>query len=280
MFKKIAIIGVGLIGGSIGIACRKEGIAKQVIGIGRRRSSINKAKRLGAIDIGTLSVKRGVRESDLIIVATPVNIVIDKIKECVKFLDGNAIIIDVTSIKSEIVDKADKIVKNKKGISFVGTHPMAGSEESGVAVARADLFKNSACIITPSKYTDKASLAKVKRFWQALGAGIKTMPASQHDMVVGSLSHLPHIIAFAVCASVDPGHIPLAGNSFRDLTRVAKSDPSMWADIFLQNKAGLKKALGAFNKTIDLFLSDVDNNRRNKLIKKIEASRLKRISVG
>lgn len=280
MFNKISIVGVGLIGGSIGMACRKKRIARQVVGIGRRRSSINKAKKLGAVDKTTLSLKKGIEESDLIIISAPVNIVVEKIKECARFAKKGAVIIDVTSIKADIVKQADKIIRNKQGISFVGTHPMAGSEESGVSVARSDLFKNSICIITPSKYTKNSTLTKAKRFWTALGARVEIMPASKHDLVVAQISHLPHLLAYSLCASVPVKGMHLAGGGFKDFTRIAKSNPKMWAEIFIQNKADILRARNIFEKNIKLLQSDIIKNEEARLLKRLTLAKRKRDSIG
>ncbi len=280
MFRKISIVGVGLIGGSIGMACRKKRIARQIMGIGRRRSSINKALRMKAVDKATLNMKKGIEGSDLIIVATPVGIVIEKIKECAKYAKGDVVIIDVTSIKERIVKEADRILKNKKGISFVGTHPMAGSEESGVLVATADLFKNSTCIITPSKHTERKALIKIKRFWKALGANIVTMPAPKHDLAVAYISHLPHLLAYSLCTAVPLECICLAGGGFKDLTRIARSNPGMWREIFMQNKFNIIKAAKFFEKNIKLLQSDMVKNNKAGLLKMLTSGKQKRDSIG
>ena len=280
LFKKISIVGVGLIGGSIGMACRKKKIAREVVGIGRRRSSINKAEKLGAIDKGTLNLKEGIEEGDLIIISTPINIVTEKITECARFAKKGAIIIDVASIKVKIVKGADKIIKNKEGISYVGTHPMAGSEESGVSVAKPDLFKNAICIITPSKYTEDSALKKVKRFWRMLEAKIEIMPASKHDLAVAQISHLPHLLAYGLCASIPIEGARLAGSGFKDFTRIAKSDPKMWAEIFIQNKANIMRARNIFEKYIKLLQSNIIKKDEIGLLKRITSAKEKRDSIG
>lgn len=262
------------------MACRKKKIARQIVGIGRRRSSINKALKLRAIDKGTLNLKKGIEGSDLIIVSTPVGIVVEKIKECIEYAKGKAIIIDVASAKEKIVKEADKIIKNKKDISFVGTHPMAGSEESGVSVAEPDLFNNSICIITPSEHTKGQALVKVKRFWKTLGARIETVPASRHDLVVARISHLPHLLAYSLCASVHLKDIRLAGSGFKDVTRIAKSNPWMWCDIFMQNKSNIIKAKDIFEENIKLLQSDIIKNNKARLIKRLISGKQRRDSIG
>lgn len=279
MFNKISIVGVGLIGGSIGLVCRKKKLAKQIVGIGRRKSSINKALKAKTIHEGTLNLKQGVKDSDLIIVSTPVAIVIKKIKECIKNTNKNTIIIDVTSIKEPIVSQIDKLVKLKEHISFVGTHPMAGSEERGVLVARPDLFEDSVCIITPSKNTNKKALKKVNRFWKLLGARIVMISPKDHDVAVACISHLPHLIAFSLCASIPKDLIKLSGSGFKDMTRIAKSDPGMWSDIFRLNKANIIKSKALFDKHIKLFQSDIAKSKNTNLLKRLRIARQKRESL-
>ncbi|MBN1405903.1 MAG: prephenate dehydrogenase, partial [Candidatus Omnitrophica bacterium] len=211
LFKKVSIIGVGLIGGSLGMAIRKKKIAARVIGIGRRRSSISKALKLGAIDEATLDLKKGLKGSDLVIISAPTGLVADKIKESVRHINKPAIIIDVASVKERIVARAEKIIRGRKGLCFIGTHPMAGSDETGVSMARPDLFDGAVCIITPTKYTNAAALNKIKKLWQAAGSKIKIMSTKEHDLSVSKVSHLPHLIAYALCSSCVGKDISLAG---------------------------------------------------------------------
>ena len=280
LFKRISIVGVGLIGGSIGMACRDKGITSEVIGVGRRRSSINKALKLGAIDKGTLNLKCGISKSDLIIVSTPVAVVIKKIKECIRYAKTEAVIIDVTSVKTPIVEAIDKIIKRKKGIYFIGTHPMAGSEESGVAVARRDLFKNSMCIITPSKHTNKMALSKINSFWKAIGAKTEIMPCEKHDLAVAHISHLPHLLAYSLCAPVLSRNMRLAGPGFKDMTRIAKSSPSMWRDIFIFNKTNIAKAKEAIDKNIKALQSAMLRNDADMVLNKLNAAKRQREKLG
>ncbi len=182
MFERIAIVGVGLIGGSIGLAVRKNRLASKVIGIGRRKISIDKAIKRGAIDSGTLNLKQGIKDADLIIIATPVDKVEAKITEAAKYAKKGAIVIDVNSTKQRIVDSAEKCLP--EDIFFVGTHPIAGSEQAGVFSSDAELFKGNICVMTPTSRTDKKALKKLKSFWRDIGAEVRIMSPKVHDDIV------------------------------------------------------------------------------------------------
>lgn len=278
MFKKIAIVGVGLIGGSIGITARKKNLAEEVIGIGRRRSSIKKATAIGAIDKGGLDIERGVKEADLVIIATPVDKVMTKIKEAAGYLRKGAIIMDVNSTKEEVVRYADSIMP--EGVYFVGSHPIAGSEESGVLSACPDLFKDTVCILTPSRYTEKKALDKIKRFWERLGAKTELFTPAAHDRIVARISHLPHLLSFCLCATVSSKEVRITGPGFRDTTRIAKSSPHMWSDIFLQNRENLLRSVTDFERNLKKLKSDIRKKRRLALINRLNQARRRRDSIG
>ncbi len=279
LFRRISIVGVGLIGGSIGLAIKKKKIAAEVTGIGRRRSSIAKAVKLGAVSSATLDVKKGVEKSDLIIVCTPVNIAVSKIKECARYAKPGAVIMDVTSVKAPIVEKAEAVCRKNK-IFFVGAHPMAGLEESGVSAAKADLFKGAVCIITPTKSTNPKAFSKVRRFWSLLGSKIEIMPAGKHDAAVALISHLPHLIAYTICACADAESLKLAGPGFKDMTRIAKSNPVMWHDIFMANKKGIIESKNAFDREMNNLKNFISKGNSKSLFKTLSAAKRKRDVIG
>ncbi|NQT95757.1 MAG: prephenate dehydrogenase [Candidatus Omnitrophica bacterium] len=278
MFKKITIVGVGLIGGSIGLAVKKRKLAREVIGVGRRAVSIRKALRKKAIDKGLLDLKKGVCGADLIIIATAVDKVMPKIKEVTRYADKGAIIIDVNSTKEKVVSFANRVVK--RGLFFVGTHPLAGSEQSGVLHAEKDLFKDSVCIITPAKKTNKNALEKIKKFWKALGARVEVMSPASHDKAVSNISHLPHILSYALCNSVLNKELRLTGSGFKDTTRIAKSNPNMWSDIFMQNKRSILESILKFKKELSLLESGVRSSKKLKLTKALISAKKKRDLIG
>jgi prephenate dehydrogenase len=276
-FKRITIIGVGLIGGSIGMALRRKMLATEVVGVCRRRISMQKAIKAEAIDKGTLELKSGVEGADLIIVATPVSRVKQKIKESLQYAKKGAIIIDVNSTKDGIMRFADKNIT--EGIHFVGTHPMAGLDRSGVMFADAHLFDNTACIITPDKNTDRYALKKIERLWKALGAKVIKMPSHIHDKTVARVSHLPHLLAYSLCLGLDKKQLAAAGTGFKDTTRIAKSDPTMWTDIFLENRKTLIGSIDVFKKELTSFRSYIKDAKRSKILNKLNAAKEKRESI-
>ncbi len=278
MFERIAIIGVGLIGGSIGLAARKNKLASKVIGIGRRKVSIDKAIKRGAVDIGTLSLRQGVKDSDLIIIATPVDKVEIKIREAARHAKKGAIIIDVNSTKQKVVSNAQRCLP--KGIFFVGTHPIAGSEQTGVFSSDAELFRGSICIMTPTAHTDKKALDRIKSFWINIGADVRLMSPKFHDNIVADISHLPHLIAYALCNTVVAKDLKIAGNGFKDTTRIARSNPSMWEEIFIQNNKSLLKAVTVFQKHLNALKGDIMKKRRTSLNKRLTLGKRKRDMLG
>jgi len=278
MFKKIAIIGVGLIGGSIGLAVKEKKLAKEVIGIGRRRSSIRNALKKGAVDRATLDLREGVKEADLIIVATSVDKVMTKIKEAAPCAKAKAIIIDVNGTKKNVVEYADKIMP--KRICFVGTHPLAGLDQSGVLFADSRLFDNTVCIITPTRHTNKTALRKIIRFWERLSARVKILSPQAHDIVVARVSHLPHILSYNLCSIISSKDIKMAGSGFKDTTRIAKSNPDMWADIFLQNRSNLLRSIDDFERSLKVLKSYIIRNKKEQLLKRLAIAKGKRESIG
>lgn len=278
MFNKISIIGVGLIGGSIGLAARKRRLSAKVIGIGRRKVSIDRAIRKGAVDRGTLNLRRGVEDADLIVVATPVEKVKLKIREAAGYAKNKAVIIDVNSTKQDVADSVRKYIRND--ISFVGTHPMAGSEQAGIASSDAELFNDSVCIITPVSGTDKDALKKVKGFWSALGAVVTLMSPKAHDDIIADISHLPHILAYVLCHAFPPKELKMAGAGFKDVTRIARSNPKMWQEIFMQNRKSLLRSIMAFEKDLAIFKDDIIKKRSMPLTRKLAAAKRKRDVLG
>ena len=241
-FKKITIIGVGLIGGSIGLAIRKKKIATEVMGVFRHRSTMNKALKYGAVDKGTMDMKEGVKDARLVILATPVHSIPVLAAEASKFTKRGAIITDAGSTKEWIVGEVEKVLGSTSETFFVGSHPMAGSEHTGVGFAKGNLFEDSPCIVTKTARTDRKAIAKVASFWKSLGGKVSIMSPVEHDRTVSLVSHLPHVVAFGLAGAVPGREMAVAAEGFKDTTRVASSDPELWADIFLTNKKAILKA--------------------------------------
>ena len=226
LFNKICIVGVGLIGGSLGMAIKKKGLARWVIGVSRKDSTLKSAVALNAIDIGTTDLKIGIKDADLVILCGPVSVIQEQLKTIGKFLSKKTIVVDAGSSKLQICQTASKFLKKNK---FIGCHPMAGSERTGVEHACADLFEGSVCFVS-SKNTI------VENFWKKLGSKPIIIPAAEHDRIVAQISHIPHALSFSLFQTpkkIFPG-TPV-NPSLREFRRLAQSSPDMWADIFISN---------------------------------------------
>ena len=275
-FNKVTIIGVGLIGGSIGLAIRKKRLAREVIGVFRRASTLKKALKAKAVTRATMSIGEGVKSADLIIVAAPVYSIPALVKEAARHAKKGAIITDVGSTKAWIRDNVEKILKNARSVYFVGSHPMAGSEHAGVEFARADLLSGAPCIVAKDAKTNKTALKKVISFWASLGAKVKVMSPEAHDRSVSLISHLPHIVAFALAGAVPEKELQYAAEGFKDTTRVASSDPELWADIFLTNSKEIANAARLFKKYCKDILSAVGSGDYTKTVGVLKRAKAKR----
>ena len=269
LFRKITIIGVGLLGGSLGLAIRRRKLARKTVGFVRRRASLKDCERAGAVDFATTDLLAAVRDADLVVLCTPIGQMQPRVEEMLPALKRGVIITDVGSVKAGVVRDVESLVRRAGG-HFVGSHPMAGAEKTGVAAARGDLFERTVCVVTPTRRTDRAALQKVKRFWTAVGSRALEMKPEIHDRLVSRSSHLPHVIASTLAAHVLNPALPkmqaaLCANGFRDTTRIASGSPEMWRDIALANRRKLAGALGDFIR---------DLQKAQKLVKKGDARAL------
>lgn len=245
---KVSIIGVGLIGGSFGLALKEKGLAAEIIGVGRRETSLKEALRVGAVDETTLDLKEGVSQADLVVLAAPVGSILRIGRQIVPYLKEGAILTDVGSAKEEIVRTLGGLTKN-----FVGVHPMAGSNESGVEKATASLFEKATCVITPTGETSKKALNVVEDLWKKVGARVVQMSPETHDFLVAITSHLPHLAAsslVSLAAKEKEKAVPLIATGFKDTTRIASSHPQLWSDIFLSNKEMVLSALKGYKEIL------------------------------
>jgi prephenate dehydrogenase len=241
LFRRVAILGTGLIGGSIGLAMKKEKLADQVFGLSGREESIKTAIKMGAIEDGTTDMKTVVYGADLVILAGPVKVIISHLQEVGAYLRRGTIVTDVGSTKSCIVDAAQKYLPAH--IFFVGSHPVAGSEKSGIINAQADLFKGAECIMTPNDKTNRGARDKVRLLWEKLGMQVRMMDAQKHDEVLAYVSHLPHIAAFSLIRSVPDDFLAHGATGLRDTTRLAGASAKMWKDIVTSNGRNLLKGI-------------------------------------
>ena len=253
MIRRLAIVGVGLLGGSVAKAARLGGLARSIVGVGRSAERLQPALDDGTLDLAVTDLDAGVREADFVLLAAPVLTIEGLLERVWRAAPDGALVTDVGSTKRNIVRAAERLAATRP-LGFVGSHPLAGSEKAGYAVSRADLFRGATVIVTPTEATELAALKKTTEFWEALGARVSSLDPETHDRTVAAISHLPHLIA---CALVDgavraePSALELAARGFRDTTRIAAGDPDMWTEIFLANRDGLSATVEVFREALD-----------------------------
>ncbi len=247
----VTIVGVGLIGGSIGLAVHARGLAGRVVGVGRDEAKLAEAVRFGAIDVATTDAVNGVAEADVVVVCTPVNRIADDVRHAAEHGPEGLLITDAGSIKHRIVEAVERHPRARA--LFVGGHPIAGSDRKGVAFADANLFEGRACVLTPTGRTPADRLRRARGFWGWLGCRILETDPVAHDAALARTSHLPHAVAAALAASIPAELLSMAGGAYRDGTRVAGSDSELWAAIFLENRRPILDALGTFQSQVIAF---------------------------
>lgn len=253
MIRRLAIVGVGLLGGSVAKAARAEGLAREIVGVGRDTGRLAPAVQDGTLDHAVMDLGTGLREADVVVLAAPVQTLERLLPSVASAAAADAVVTDVGSTKAAIVAAA-RMAAAKTPFTFVGSHPMAGSEQSGYGAARADLFRGATVIVTPIDSTDPRALKTVTMFWEALGARVSALDPETHDRVVAAISHLPHLVADALvdaAARFEPAALDFAARGFRDTTRIAASDPEVWREIFLANRPALRAGLAEFRRALD-----------------------------
>ena len=247
----LTIVGVGLIGGSIGLAAKKRGLAQHVLGVGRDAGKLERARRHGAIDEYKLDLADAVRDADLIIFCTPVNRIAEQIRRIAGQCAEGAIITDAGSTKQEIVQAVEADLPQQ--VRFVGGHPLAGSEKKGADHAQADLFVQRWTVLTPTAKTPPDAVETVRSFWQALGSRVRIMTPADHDRALALTSHLPHLLASALAGILPDELHDLTATGFRDTTRVAGGDPEVWTPIFQHNRQAVLAALTQLEERLHAF---------------------------
>jgi len=262
LFKKVAIVGVGLIGGSIALAMKKKKLAGEIVGVSRHRNTLKLALKRGAIDRGSLNLKI-IEGADLIVLCAPVGVILNQAREIAAIAPKSAIVTDVGSTKQAIVSRLDKIFPR-----YIGSHPLAGSQRRGILNAQSDIFKGSLCILTPSRNTHRPTQDKIKRLWLRLGARVITLPAARHDKILSFTSHLPHILAFSLISAVPEGFLKFASTGLRDTTRIAASESELWSDIFLSNRKNILRSLDILQNNLGRIKSAI-NKKDKRLLNRI-----------
>ncbi len=274
----VAIVGVGLIGGSIGLGLRDRGLARYVIGIGRRSSSLRTAKRVGAVTTTTLDLAKGVAKADLVIVCTPVGRIVADVRAAAAACQPGCLITDAGSTKAEIVAALDGQLNGKA--HFVGSHPLAGSEKSGPSAAAGDLLVGRTVVITPTKTTREVDCAALHDLWRGLGANVVCMPAAAHDRILAATSHLPHLAASALAAATPEDDLQLAASGWLDTTRIAAGDPELWRQIFMSNRSQVLAALGRYEKVLASLRRALERGDEKKLTEILIQAKRRRDALG
>lgn len=266
MFKKLCIIGVGLMGGSIACAARKQNLCQSIVGLGREsgRKNLQLAKRRGVIDEFYVDTHSAVENADLVIIATPVGSFENIFSQLKPYWSDQAIYSDAGSTKLSVIAAVENIF-GKVPDNFVPAHPIAGAEQSGVTAAKADLFNNKRLILTPLKGTSKSAIDKMRLFWQGIGSSVSIMDVEHHDAVLAATSHLPHILAYALVDLLGKTDeqveiFKYAAGGFKDFTRIASSDPTMWMDICTANRDKLIPLIKQYQRELDQMMAMLEAN--------------------
>ncbi|MDP2261811.1 MAG: prephenate dehydrogenase/arogenate dehydrogenase family protein [Hydrogenophaga sp.] len=257
MFEQLGLIGCGLMGGSFALALKKAGLVKRVVGYSKSPSTTERARQMGVIDVEAPSALLAVSGADLVLLAVPVSATEATFKAIRHLVRGDTLIMDVGSTKREVIDAARRVLRDQVGM-FVPAHPIAGKELAGVEHADADLYAGRQVILTPIERTLTVQLNKAQAVWTALGCHVKQMSPEAHDAAYAAVSHLPHMIAFALMNAIQSQpqgeeFLSLAGPGFRDFTRIAASDPSVWRDILVSNKEELLAQSRHFQRAMHAF---------------------------
>jgi prephenate dehydrogenase len=278
--QKLTLVGVGLLGGSLGLALRERGLVSRVEGFVRRAASVEECERLGAVDRATLDLAAAVTDADLVVLCTPLAQMHGLAAQMLPALKKDALVTDVGSVKGAVVRDLEPLLAGA-GAQFVGSHPMAGAEKTGVAHARGDLFQDAVCAVTPTRKTPAEAVRRVRELWRAVGARTLRLAPELHDELVSRSSHLPHVVAAELANYVlSPAHskeqAALCGNGFRDTTRIASSSTEMWRDIALANRHHLSRVLGVFIEDLQEFRHALDTPDAGAIAEFFEKARQRR----
>lgn len=249
-FQRLVIDGVGLLGGSLGLSLKKAGLVRAVVGLGRSRERLERARTLGAIDELQTDPANALRGADALVLAVPPRRIVGRLEELAPLIAPGVFVTDVGSVKERIVATAERVLA--PGVVFIGSHPMAGSEKSGAEHARANFYQGSACLLTPTPRTHPEAAPLARRMWEALGSRLVVTTPERHDTLLAGVSHLPHLAASALIQALtrhlgSPAELSaIAGGGLRDTTRIAASDPALWKEIFTENAPALLKILDAY----------------------------------
>lgn len=254
-FKQMTIIGVGLLGASLAKVCRERKLVERIVGFGRNAENLKRAEQQNVIDHGTTVIEDAVAESDLVVLCSPVGTIAERFREMAPHLKAGCIVTDVGSVKAPLVRDIEPMVPD--AVHYVPAHPIAGAEQSGLDAATVDLYEGARCIVTPTSKTNPQAVERIHAFWQDVGMRVQVLDAGEHDFVYGAVSHLPHVVAFALINTVgqlktsdQEDILNLSAGGLRDITRIASSDPVMWRDICLANKTHVLDLIDRFQDAL------------------------------
>ncbi|MCF6150557.1 MAG: prephenate dehydrogenase [Candidatus Kuenenia sp.] len=276
-FGNVCIVGPGLIGGSIGLAIKRRNLADTVIGVGHRASSLESALKIGAIDVGHLSIDNAVKNADIVILATSVSKIIEYAEKVLPLMKSNSVLTDVGSTKSYIVQQITKNMRDD--VVFVGSHPIAGSEKRGVDHASPDLFEGCICFITPFNNNKEKAVETISNLWSFLGAKVKNISPERHDELLAYVSHLPHLIASCLINVIGEDDLMYGAAGLKDTTRVASGDPELWRDIFDQNRENMIKSIDRFMAELTEFKNDLISGNNDMILNRLKKAKISRDGI-
>lgn len=277
-FDSLTVVGVGLIGGSVGLAAKARAASRRIVGVGRNAESLARARELGAIDEFTTDLAAGVRSADVVVFCSPVDQIARQARQAAAAAKRGALFTDAGSTKGTIVRDLDGALPGH--VRFVGAHPLAGSEKQGADNASADLFDGRVCVLTPTPNTDPAALERATLFWQALGCEVRRLTPEEHDLALATTSHLPHFVASLLAGQLAERWRPYSATGFRDTTRVAAGDPTLWTAIARENALALSLALDRFADDLNRLRAAVLDRDTEALIDILSAGKKVRDALG
>jgi prephenate dehydrogenase len=268
LFNTIGVIGVGLLGGSIAAAARQRQLAETILGAGRNPSRMRAAQQSGLLDRGTTNIAETASQSDLVIVCTPVNHIVQFIRIVAEHSRPGTVITDVGSTKQKIC--AELYGSLPEGVTFVASHPLAGSEKAGFEFADPDLFVGRPCVVTPDDATPADAVERVKGFWEGLGMHVLETTPEKHDRILAETSHLPHVVSSALAMTLSVDHSQFTSTGFRDTTRIAGGDPALWIDILLSNSDAIIESIDKYTQSLSQLREAIVNHDEKRLRQLLE----------
>ena len=283
-FERVSIIGVGLLGGSLAKVLRKLGLAKSIVGYGRNKANLDGAKNLNIIDDVAPNIQSAAKDADLIVFCSPVQTITQLAMEMSPHIKPGCLVTDVGSTKETLISEIEKFFP--EGISFIGAHPIAGGEMSGFRLSSDTLFDDAHCIITPTDKTDPEALKRAIELWKTIGMQVSIMDAKEHDFIFGAVSHLPHVLIFALMNTLGglksenyDRITSFSGSGLRDITRLAASEPAMWRDICVSNKDFILYFLDQFQETLSHLRSGIEQENSALLTQQFEIANQHRLNL-